>query len=471
MKKELNIFLAESDLAPYHIHSPGNILANINLMVLGQLIKSKDGFELEPDILEKFYYDFNTDTYLLKLRKGLVFHNGRKATSKDLEFSLVRGFYSSDRSFFHTYLGNILGVRRIKKGDTFVSGAIEGIKVIDELTLKVKLVGPNPSFFHSLTAPYFSLVPREELKNDYLSWKDVPIGVGNYKVKSGFDGTKTVLEGYKKNAAFEIVTLYSKLKDNVSYDISFERINDYKTYYSRLPICVRLLEFSNKHPLSQDKRFKLVIKELIRQVDFEDNTKLATKTSDLLPSHFWGRVENNDKKFDLEKNLKELELKKLDVIVYSGSKLNDKHLFYISKLKKLFKKYKIELNFIPNQEKFVSSSTASQYPLRFQGIVSDYVDPLIMFSAYRKIGHNLHFSPSDELIDKYENLYLNAENSKTFEQRLKSVRELNTYSKDIVLNVPIAEEKMIYYINRKTVKSLGKQVNPLTINIQNIEVN
>lgn len=468
--KSLNIFLSESDKPPYHIHTPGNILANVNLLVLGQLIRSEDGFEIQPDILKKFSYDFDSDTYLLELKDNLYFHNGRKATSKDLEFTLVRGFYSSDKSFFHTYLGNILGVRDISKGDRFKSGAIEGIEVVDEYKLRVKLVGPNPSFFHSLTAPYFSLVPMEELEDDYLTWKSHPVGVGPYKIKTPFDGEKTILERASNDAKFKKVVLFSTKKAKTDFDISLVSISNTETFYSQLPVCVRLIEFSNKHPLGVSKKFKKLIKVLMDEIEFKNDFKLSKRTYDILPSHFWGRIDTKDFNLDIKKTIKDLNLKEIDVIVYSGKTLNEKHRVYTEKIEKIFLKYGLKINFIPNSEKFVTDDTASKYPLRFQGIISDYVDPLIMFSAYRKIGHNINYSPLSDNIDKYEELYLNAENSKTFDDRLKSVKELNKFSKDNVIHVPIAEEKMTYFINTNKIKSLGKQINPLTINIDNIEL-
>ena len=123
MAKDINIYLGETELPPYHIHTTAQVYANVNLLILGQLIESVDGFRIKPKLLDNFYYDIKTDKYVLKLKEGLKFHNGREVTSKDLEFTLLRGFYSSDKSFFHTYLGNIKGVRKIKKGDLFKSGS------------------------------------------------------------------------------------------------------------------------------------------------------------------------------------------------------------------------------------------------------------------------------------------------------------------------------------------------------------
>lgn len=467
----LNVFLGESKEPPYDIHAPGHVLANINLLVLGQLIENTDGFEIKPGILESYFYNFDKGSYFLKLKPGLIFHNGRKATSKDLEFTLLRGFFSSDKSFFHTYLGNILGVREIVKGDKFVSGKVKGVKIIDELTIEIKLIGKNPSLFHSLTAPYFSLVPKEELEDDYLTWKKYPVGVGNYKVVKGFDGNKTTLSKFNSKAKFSKIVLFSKSLDNLLIDISFDSFSYLEKSYSFLPMGVRLFEFSNKHELGKNFEFKRLIKKLITELkDFDSD--MALKTDAILPKHFWGQVKENNINNDIDEKsiIKKLNLNKIQVITFTGEKLSEKHLFYIEKIKELFKKYNLEIEFIPNSEKFVSETTSKKYPLRFNGVVADYVDPLIMYSAYRKIGHNINYSPFGKILDEYEQLYLKAEKAVTFDERLATVKQLNEFSQKNIVQVPIAEEKMVYYINYKTIKSLGKQLNPLTINFDLIEV-
>lgn len=466
-ENSLNVFLEHSHSAPYDIHASGAVLSNVNLLVLGQLIENVNGFDIKPGVLESYKYDYKKDSYLLNLRKDLVFHNGRRANIKDLEFTLLRGFYSSDKSFFHTYLGNISGVRDIKKGERFKSGRVKGVRILDEFTLEIKLNGRNPSLFHSLSAPYFSLVPIEELESDYLTWKRYPIGVGNYKIKKGFDGDKTELVKYNPEAKFESIILYSKKNSDVTFDLSIEKIQNLILNYSRLPFGVRLFEFSNKHKLGTNQLFRKVIRELVNQINVNDSG-LSEKTVGILPKHFWGQINEQKGTLDLKKSIKELNLKSLEVIVYSGGDLSEKHLYYIGKIKKVFQEYGVSIEFIPNPEKFVSLETAKKYPLRFKGIVSDYVDPLIMYSAYRKIGHNIHYSPIGSVLERYEELYLKAESARTFEERLLTVKKLNEFSQKNIIQVPIAEEKMVYYINEKTIKSLGDQTSPLTINFEKI---
>src|SRR5690606_32341289 len=113
--KELNIYLGGSSKAPYDIHAGAVLHASFNYAVLGSLIEVDHANNLQPSIIEKFSYDFKKNTYSLWLRKDIFFHNNRKAKSKDLEFTILRGFFSKERNFFSTYLAGIEGLEKINK--------------------------------------------------------------------------------------------------------------------------------------------------------------------------------------------------------------------------------------------------------------------------------------------------------------------------------------------------------------------
>jgi ABC-type oligopeptide transport system substrate-binding subunit len=90
---------------------------------------------------------------------------------------------SQKPNYFSAYLGGIVGSKTLM-GKKFQTGISKGIKKLSELKLEVELDFPNPSFLQTLTDPYFSLVPMEELQSDYFSWKKWTIGAGSYKVIS-----------------------------------------------------------------------------------------------------------------------------------------------------------------------------------------------------------------------------------------------------------------------------------------------
>ncbi|HAG91520.1 MAG TPA: hypothetical protein DCL41_06595, partial [Bdellovibrionales bacterium] len=135
--KVLRFQIGVNGRAPYLEDTSGEILSSFNAAVLGQLLTTDEDFNLQPGLLEKFDYEQSTNSFVLRLKSNLKFHNGRSVNSKDLEFSLLRGFFSSNSSFYSVYLKNIEGIDQIDPTRSlFKSGAVSGVKIVDDLTLK-----------------------------------------------------------------------------------------------------------------------------------------------------------------------------------------------------------------------------------------------------------------------------------------------------------------------------------------------
>ena len=183
-KTALHVKLPFNNKLPFDKDAPVDTIYATITPILGQLIYTSNSYDLEPGLLQSFNWDFENGAYILKLKPDLKFHNGREVTSEDLEFSILRGFYSSKPSFFLAFLNNIKGIEAIKGEKKFKSGKVTGIEILDKKTIRVKLNEPNPSFLHSLARAYFSVVPIETLEADYETWKKYPVGAGAYKVEN-----------------------------------------------------------------------------------------------------------------------------------------------------------------------------------------------------------------------------------------------------------------------------------------------
>lgn len=193
------VLINESEDNPYSETAQGGTLATFNAAVLGQLLSYDKNYRVEPNLLEKAYYDIKNHEYILKLKKNIYFHNGRHANSKDLEFSLVRVSFTKYRSFYKIFLGNIAGIDKIERLNLtqFESGSVSGVKIVDNYTVRIKLSTQNPNFLYSLVNSYFSLVPKEAFEDNYIIWKKYPIGAGPYSVVSpGYQGNIVELKKY-----------------------------------------------------------------------------------------------------------------------------------------------------------------------------------------------------------------------------------------------------------------------------------
>ena len=473
MTNVINLYWDTSKVSPYDIHAPAAILSTFNLAVRGQLLSLQDDLSLGPGHIKEFYYDYTSENYILKLAEGIKFHNGREATAKDLEFSILRGFHTPDKSFFKTYFGDIVGIDKIKAGSQFHSGNVQGVKVVDKYTLKVQLTSANPAFFHSLTTPYFSLIPIEALNPDYLSWKDGPIGAGKYKVDQKFNGKTTVLEHLETQ---DKVIIYNFKDDKIKFDIAFGPgiVENEMIHFSDRSSGIRMFTISLENELSKNENFREGLKYLVDREEIKNNDLGISPLSQILPKFFWGRSYkklefNLDKaKEYFSKIPKELLDKVYEIPIFAGEKLSSKHLFYEKTLENQFKKVGFKVKFVPNQEKFISKETAQKSPLYGFSMVADYIDPLVTFSAFRKNGHEEFYRVPKLIENEYENLYESAIKSKTFTERLEFVKKLSQLSQDSLMALIVAEEKSVLYFNKKSISSLGKQNQPLTLNLENI---
>lgn len=482
--KVLRVQIGNSGEAPYLEHTSAEVLAAFNAAVLGQLIKTDENFNLFPGLLQKFEYDFKAKAYVLKLQPNLKFHNGRKVTSKDLEFSLLRGFFTKSNTFHTIYLNNIAGLDKIDAGRTkYTSGLVSGVKIIDELSVRVKLSHPNPSFLHSLTNPFFSLVPKEEMNSNFVGWKKIPVGAGPYRVLGkGFHEGKVNLELMDKGLehATPKIEFYTSEAKGIHFDLvsspSENQKKQLKVKYTSKPIAVRALFFNNKNELSRNQDFRNAIQYAIDRNEIASSLEGYDVVSEILPRHFWGRSGNGmNENIDLAKKYvsripKKLTEKFWEAGIFAGPKLSHKHKTIVRYLERQFARAGLKIKFVPTSEKFQSLESAKKFVFRVEGRIADYVDPLIMFASFREGSAFKYGYPIGDRKVRFDKLYSKAEDAEDFNRRIESVRELSKFVQKESIAIALGEERFAVGIDPKRIQSMGHQPQPLTLFIQNIEL-
>ena len=100
------------------------------------------------------------------------------------------------------FLGDIVGINEIINGQTI---SAEGITVIDDHTLEVRIDAPKPYFIAKLTYPVTFVVNRENVESGGRTWTDEPVGTGPFVLKSYEIGVSMVIarnERYWDTPAF-----------------------------------------------------------------------------------------------------------------------------------------------------------------------------------------------------------------------------------------------------------------------------
>jgi ABC-type transport system substrate-binding protein len=470
----VSIIVGRHGLPPFSETAAAGELATMNLAVLGQLMALDEGFNAHPVLLSEARYDYQREVYVLKMRGDLRFHHGRLATAEDLEFSLVRGFFSTHHSFYRTYIGNIEGIDGVV-GKKYQSGMVTGVRVTGPLTVEVKLRAPNPAFLPSLVNPYFSLVPREALEDNYMAWKRYPIGVGPYRVEEpGFhDGMLTLVKVDPAKAGPLRVTVYTK--DVLpAYDVSILKDDDVKNseaFYPELSGAIATLFLSRLNPLGSNPHFRKALVHLIDRNAFVAGIPGTSPARQMLPERFWGRDEIADK-YDLAAARREIALIPEDLrkkpwhfALFMGANKTPTGEHLKTELTRQFKAVGLDITPIDTTEKFTSKESALANPIIIASRITDYVDPLIMLQSFRSNGPDPYLTAEHD--PEFERLFAAAAMSKNREDRVSTVRQLSRYLVDQVFCVPVIERRYPVFYDKMRV-SLGHQPLPIALTIASL---
>lgn len=464
---------------PWQENAPADARYSFNAAVLNFLVYIDSGFNIIPGDLESYHWDRNKNYYVLKLRPGLHFTNGRSVTIQDLEFSLLRPFFAEKVNEGSMQLVNIMGADKIKPGTPYQSGLVTGVKILSQDSLAVVPSSPNPSFMYALARPNYSLVAREELNSDLLTWKKWPVGTGPYKVISENEEQKsyflelTDLQHYPEAPKKILFEQLRTLKPDVtSRDSLAQHDKSYSTFKCIASIGARLFVFNYESKFGNNPDFRKALNLALNREEISQATDIYTlPLLELATPGVPGRLGMGNP-FNIE------EAKKLFHKVL-GSEQN--HIFKIPyspdedylgfKYREIIKR---QLDTAGFKVEFVLSKVHwhtfqgefGESPFRMMLKRTDFYDPLLNFTMF-KMGSPLKKSiPRDHHLD---NLFREAEASTNRDILGKNMKKLSTYFAEHNIIVPIFEIPSIVYYNQDKIHSIGDQFSGGTLVPQNIK--
>lgn len=108
-----------------------------NLAVHGHPLRFSPDMQIAPGYIKFWKWDEKKSVYILKMDRSLKYHNGQPISAYDFEFVLVKPLLTNLAGFDYSFLRSIKGYDKIKRGDKFRSGILEGIKVLDDETIEI----------------------------------------------------------------------------------------------------------------------------------------------------------------------------------------------------------------------------------------------------------------------------------------------------------------------------------------------
>jgi oligopeptide transport system substrate-binding protein len=164
------------------------------------LVSLSPQLQVQPDLAERWTISPDGAVYTFTLRTDAAFQSGKPITAEDVRYSWERAVDPDTGSTSAgTYLGDIQGVQAVLDGE---DGEIEGLKVIDDLTLQVTLDGPKPYFLAKLTYPVSYVVDKESVSASPEEWTLKPNASGPYGLRE-FTAEDSII--FERNPAYHTV--------------------------------------------------------------------------------------------------------------------------------------------------------------------------------------------------------------------------------------------------------------------------
>jgi peptide/nickel transport system substrate-binding protein len=188
-------------LYPYSITDIGS--AHIANQIYEGLVKfnTKD-LSIIPSLADKWEVDAAGTTYTFHLKKGVLFQDnecfpegkGREVKASDFKYSfeLLCTDSKDNSNFAFTFKDRVVGANKFfeaSKGKP--NGEIEGVKVVDDYTLKISLLKPSSSFLYILASPAVTVIPKEAVEKYGI---DTKVGTGPFIFVDNGGNDKVILK-------------------------------------------------------------------------------------------------------------------------------------------------------------------------------------------------------------------------------------------------------------------------------------
>jgi peptide/nickel transport system substrate-binding protein len=155
----------------------------------------KDG-KLLPELADSLpTVSPNARVYTIKLRRGVLFHNGRELKASDVKFSLERQAHPTAQSWGPQFAANIVGGQAVIDGK---ATTMQGIEAVDDYTVRITLLQPQNAFTAILTMAFNAVVPRSEVERWGNDYRLHPVGTGPFTLERWTPGQEVVFVRHAK---------------------------------------------------------------------------------------------------------------------------------------------------------------------------------------------------------------------------------------------------------------------------------
>jgi peptide/nickel transport system substrate-binding protein len=169
-----------------------------NLLFDGLTRFDDDSYQPKPDLAESWTVSRDGLEYVFKLRRGVVFHDGSPLTAHDVKWSWEVICHQDNPRIADLYVDHYVQIKGCREFHEGQASAVDGIQVVDDHTLRVRLNEPYAPFLVStavtgvLPRARYGTIPVKALMQHPLS--RAPIGTGPFMYVDWKEGDRLVLK-------------------------------------------------------------------------------------------------------------------------------------------------------------------------------------------------------------------------------------------------------------------------------------
>lgn len=477
--EDLIINIGNHNIVPWsYIDTPTPVLETFGDAVFGSFAYFNEAGQLEPDLpgslVEEYYCKENK--CFVRIKNDVYFHNGRKVSTKDIEFSLLYQFFSPKKSFSDSNLDDLIDIDDIRKiaktGYGFREGISKSIKIVDDQNIIFILKNHNSFFIQKISTSFSPIIPKEELDENF-NWKNGPIGFGNYKFISHDTNNQqyhlSLFRGIK-NAPNQIKFDYSSSQTK-RFDISLTEVvpSDQTSNFQKIvfpQVIVNggfLYNFSTS--LGRNIDFRQAISFAINRETVANCTNIGNlyPNDQLLPHYGLNTIYRENKLLvtqDLQKAKYHLSLvpenlwrnKIFHVHTFWTINQDVTNVCYFNEIKKQLHQIGINIIFEKTNFDYTWFKDNDHNVLWWTGFDTGTNEPTANFAYFKKPSFFQNGFPDDP---KYVELYDKA--IKEINNGTYAIRELSKYFNDMNYMTVIFDVKKTVLYNSNKIKSLGNQ--------------